>query len=346
MSEHPNRDGAGAFSRPAAIHHVTDAASGLDAWLVLHDVTLGPAFGGIRFCAYPDADAAREDALGLARQMAWKCALAGLPAGGGKVVVHADRLIDRPAACAALGEFIQELGGQFRTAGDLGATADDVRAIQARTGYIVDASRLEGLADAVAAGLVAAMDALAERLESDLASCSVLVQGAGSIGGSLLRRLVGRGVRPQVADPDPAALARALEFPGTVEVAPDQALHQEVAILAPCAVGGVIDLQAAERLRCQAVAGGANRILAEPAAGQRLWKRRIWYAPDFLVNAGAVIEGVFQALRGRPAGEREVARIGERLEALLVEALERDLPPEQVAMERAERLILEARKAR
>ena len=341
-----NSFSASRYSEPSAIHHVTDAASGLDAHVVLHDLTLGPAFGGIRFQTYPNADAAREDALGLARQMAWKCALAGLRAGGGKIVVRADRLTDRPAACAVLGDFIQSLGGQFRTAGDLGATADDVRAIQSRTSYIVEADALEGLADAVAVGLVAAMNALAPRLGLAMASLSVLVQGVGSIGLQLVRRLAEQGVRALVADPNREALSRAIALGADREIPPALALvpEQAVQILSPCAVGGVIDVPTAERLAFRAIVGGANRILAEPEAGERLWRRHIWYAPDFLVNAGAVIEGVFQALEGRPAGEQEVSRIGARLDDLLNEASDRDQPPEQVAVERAERLIREGRR--
>ncbi|MFH0945585.1 MAG: Glu/Leu/Phe/Val dehydrogenase dimerization domain-containing protein, partial [Planctomycetota bacterium] len=303
---------------PAAIHHITDAASGLDAFLVLYDLSLGPAFGGIRFRSYPDAAAAREDAVGLARQMAWKCALAGLDAGGGKAVVRADRLIDRAAACGVLGDFIQGLGGQFRTAGDLGATPDDVRAIQSRTGYIVAPEILEGLADSVAVGLLAAIEALGPRIGSeDLNGLAVAVQGVGDIGLSLVRRLVNRGARPVVADTSREAVGRALELPGVSLVSPDQVLDTSAPVLSPCAVGGVIDREAAGRLRCRAIVGGANRILTGEGTGEELWRRRIWYAPDFLVNSGAVIEGVFLALHSRPAGELEVARIGERVADLM-----------------------------
>ena len=336
-SNRPTQPNSGS---PAAIHHITDAASGLDAFLVLYDLSLGPAFGGIRFRSYLDEAEAREDAVGLARQMAWKCALAGLDAGGGKAVVRTDRLIDRQAACRILGDFIQDLGGQFRTAGDLGATPDDVRAIQARTGYIVDPEILDGLADSVAIGLMAAIEALGPRIGiGGLNRLEVAVQGVGDIGYPLVRRLVAGGARPVVADFSKEAVARALELEGVSSISPDRILESSAPVLAPCAVGGVIDRELAGKLRCRAIVGGANRILAGEGTGEELWRRRIWYAPDFLVNSGAVIEGVFLALHSQPAGEQEVAKIGERVADLMEEAEARDLPPEIVAVERAERRI-------
>lgn len=332
------------LSEPQAVHRLDDEQCGLTAFLVLHDTTLGPAFGGIRFRAYPDDEAAREDAVGLARQMTWKCSLAGMDGGGGKAAVRADCLKDRRAACLVLGDFIESLGGAFRTAGDLGATRRDIEIIASRTRYIVGPEDLSDLGDAAAIGLVAAMEALCPRLgKESVASLEIAVQGLGDIGFSLARRLVEKGARPYVADLDDAALCRARELGGLRVVPPAEIARLAVDVFSPCAVGGVIDARLARELSARAVVGGANRVLADREAGEILWRRRIWYAPDFLVNAGAVIRGGLGLLRGVPGREDEIARIGPRLARLFDEAERLDLEPERLAVRWAVERIRRAR---
>lgn len=321
---------------PAVVHRLDDEASGLAAFIVLDDTTLGPAFGGIRMCSYRSSRQARDDAMGLARQMTLKCAFAGLPAGGGKAVVRVDGLLDRPRACAVLGDFIAALHGRFRTAGDLGVGEEDVRMIAARTRYIVDPARLGDLGDAAAVGLLSAMGALAPRIGSKgLADLRILVQGLGAIGAALVRRLCAAGCRPLVTDIDSRRLARFASACDVVPIDAAAATSTPVDLFAPCAIGGVIDRRVAASLQARAVVGGANRILAEPAAGRILWRRNILYAPDFVVSAGAVIRGAGEILHGSAVADEVIARIGDRVAMLMEAAFERDQPPEVVAEEMA-----------
>lgn len=337
---------AAAFTEPEAIYRVDDEASGLVAFVVLHDTSLGPAIGGVRFRGYDSVDAARDDAVELARAMSWKCVFAEIGGGGGKAVVKADDLIDRKAACEVLGDFIDSLGGKFLTAGDLGATRLDLEWIGARTRFIADEEETGDLGYFSGIGLVSAMEALLPLLEvRALRDLRVAVQGLGSIGLGLVRRLLEKGCMPCVADVDPQAVARAQAL-GPVNVVSADELHRlDVDVLSPCAVGGLIDEGVASALRARAIVGGANRILATPEAGRILWERRVFYAPDFVVNSGALIRGSLAMLRGMPGREDEIERIGRRVGALLEEARRRDRPPEQLAIERAERRIRTARGA-
>ncbi|MFG0317194.1 MAG: Glu/Leu/Phe/Val dehydrogenase dimerization domain-containing protein [Planctomycetota bacterium JB042] len=335
---------ADALGPPARVHRLDDEASGLVAFFVLDDLSLGPAFGGIRMRGYRDDREAREDAAGLARQMTLKCSFAELDAGGGKAVVRADRLVDRARACRVLGDFVESLGGEFRTAGDFGTTRTDLERIAERTRYVVDPADLELFGEASAVGLEAAVTRCAARLGFDgLDGVRVLVQGVGDIGGPLARRLARSGARVTVADPDPVAIDRLRATAAVDVVPPDRALSTETDVLAPCAVGGVLDLETARRLPARAVVPGANRVLASERAGDLLWERGVLVAPDFVVNAGAVIRGALDVLRGAPAREDELAAIGERLDAVFDDADRWNLPPERVAIDRAVARVLSSR---
>ncbi len=330
---------------PEVVHHVTDEACGLSAYVVLDDRTLGPAFGGIRFRGYDSDVQALADACGLARQMTLKCAFAELDAGGGKAVVRTDGLVDRRRACEVLGDFIESLRGAFRTAGDFGATRRDLEILAARTSFIVDPGDVDALGDAVSIGIVAAIEALLPRLGvSQLADLRILVQGLGEIGAPLVRRLAAAGVRPLVAEIDKAALAWVQAELDVEVVPPAAALEAEVDVFSPCAVGGLIGVEAAAAIPARAIVGGANRVLADDAAGDVLWRRGVLYVPDFVVNAGAVIRGATAMLRGVPAREDEVARIGGRVARLFDEAERRDREPAGLAREWACERVARARR--
>jgi leucine dehydrogenase len=333
-------------SGPEAVHRLTQAACGLEAVIVIDDTTLGPAFGGIRIASYPSLAAAEQDAAGLARAMTWKCALAELDGGGGKAAVRADRLTDRRAACAALGAAVEALGGKFLTAGDLGATAADLAAVASRTRFVAREEETGDLGDATAIGVVAAVRAVAARLGArDARDLVVSVQGLGHIGAAVARRLAAAGVRPLVADLDAAAVERVAR---TADVRPAPVatlLEQPVDVFVPCAGGGVVDERIAAVLPARAVIAGANRILASARAGEILWRRGVWCAPDFVTNAGAVIRGGLAMLRGTPGRDDEIERIGGRVASLFDEAAERDEPPEVVAVRRARARIAAARQS-
>lgn len=275
---------------------VRDAASGLEAIVVIDDTTLGPAAGGIRTRVYPDVEAAFAEVAGLARAMTIKCALAGLAAGGGKAVVLDHPGLDRPGAFAALGRAIQDLGGLFRTAGDLGTTAEDLRAMASCCSYVhVD----EGdLAQAVADGAVATMEVLAQRRGTTLASLTVAVQGAGAIGEAVARTARQAGAGVVIADLDQARAARVAEQIGARRVDAAQILTAEADLLSPCAIGGVLTRELVPRLRVWGIAGAANNILATEAVADDLLAARIDHVPDVIASAGAVIHGIGRSVMG------------------------------------------------
>lgn len=267
-----------------------DAASGLEAILAIDDVTLGPAAGGVRTRAYRSPGDALADAAALARAMTVKCALAGLTAGGAKCVVLDHAGLDRARGFRVLGERITELGGLFRTAGDLGTTAADLAAMASRCPWVhADET---GLAAAVAHGLLRCVEACAALRGVGVAGLRVAVQGAGAIGAAVARRLSAAGARLIVADLDAARAHAVAGDTGAAVGDPADILTAPVDVIAPCAVGGVIDVGVARSMRAWAVCGAANNLLASPEAEDALIARDILAVPDVVASAGAVIEGI------------------------------------------------------
>ena len=277
-----------------------DAASGLRAIIALDDLTLGPACGGIRTRAYPDIRAALVDAQQLAAAMTLKCAIAGLPAGGGKTVVLDHPGLDRPAAFRALGAHIEALGGRYRAAGDLGTTRQDLLHAAERTRY-VNTTGVE-LGTATGEGVVNCMRAVAAERGVALADLTVAVQGCGLIGAGVARLLAAQGARLIVADLDEAvAAALACEVGGTIAPVAD-ILLAPCDLVAPCAVGGVLTTEVIERMAAWGVCGGANNQLSDAGALEAMARRGIVYVPDFLASAGAVTYGIAHDLGdGDPA---------------------------------------------
>ncbi len=278
-----------------------DPASGLRAIIALDDVTLGPACGGIRTRAYPAIRDALNDAHKLAAAMTLKCAIAGLPAGGGKTVVIDSPRMDRAAAFRSLGRTIADLGGLYRAAGDLGTTIEDLRHAAEASDY-VDTSGAQ-LGEATGTGIVNCIRAAAaERSIDRLAGLTVAVQGCGLIGAGVATALAAEGARLVVADVDAAradAVAAAL---GGRAVGADAILTVEADILSPCAIGGILTAQIVPAIRAWAICGGANNQLASAAAGTALAERGIAYVPDFLASSGAVIDGIARSvMRTAPA---------------------------------------------
>jgi leucine dehydrogenase len=273
-----------------------DEASGLEAICAIDSVALGPAAGGVRTRAYPSVDDALADAAALARAMTIKCALAGLDAGGGKCVVLDHPRLDRARAFAVLGERVAELGGMFRTAGDLGTTAADLAVMAARCPWVhTDEGSLAG---AVARGLLRCIEACAEVRGARVPELHVAVQGAGAIGGAVVRALVGVGARVTVADVD-LARARALaDETGASLISAAGVLGAKCDVVSPCAIGGVVDVDVARAMRAWAVCGAANNVLDGPAAEDALVERGILFVPDVIASAGAVIEGIGRTVMG------------------------------------------------
>ncbi len=287
----------------------SERSSGLRAVLVIDDLTLGPAAGGIRTRAYPSVEDAVRDAARLARAMTIKCALAGLAAGGGKAVVLDHPGLDRRAAFDLLGRRIEELGGLFRTAGDLGTRAADLETMARHTRYVHTDET--GLCEAVARGLLRCVEACARvHGAAGAAGLRIAIQGTGAIGAAAARVLAAAGVRLVVADVD-ADLARAVaEETGADVVSPEHVLSADVDIVAPCAVGGVVDEAVARSLRAWAVCGAANNVLSDARAAEALRRRGVLHVPDVIASAGAVIHGIGRSVMGLADPEPLIDALG------------------------------------
>ncbi len=289
------------------------------AVLALDSTRLGPAFGGIRRRAYRAWDEARADALRLSRAMTYKCALAGLPAGGGKMVVPwgddaPGRALGREVVYDAIGRAVARLDGAYVCGPDVGTSAADLDRVRARTRWVNPAENDAGRA--TAAGVRAGLRAVLRVLHGDPqpAGHAFVVQGLGAVGGALAAGLVREGARVWGADPDPRARARA-RAAGVDLVEPEAAPRVPCDVWLPCALGDILAGVALEDLGCRAICGSANNQIEDPARARALAARGILHAPDVVVSAGAVIEGVWTVLDPDPARARErIARDLARIE--------------------------------
>jgi leucine dehydrogenase len=322
---------------------VRDAPSGLRALIAIHDTTLGPAAGGVRTRPYPDEWSALREATHLARAMTYKCALAGLPCGGGKIVVMEGRDLARARAFEALGAAVESLGGLVRTAGDMGTHPADLRAMERRTRYVhLDAQGLD-LHGATARGVVHAIAAAADALElGALAGLHVVVQGAGVIGTAVARALVQAGARVSLADLLSARAQAVAREVGAEAIDATAAATTPCDVFAPCAAGGVIDTFVADHVPCRIVCGAANNPLEDELALERLEARGVLYVPDFVASAGAVIEGIGASVLGLADRTELIDRIGDTTRRVIVAAREREASTLAVARALAEERIAEA----
>jgi len=322
----------------------SDRASGLRALLAIDDVSLGPAAGGIRTWRYANLAAAVQDAAALARAMTIKTALTGLDAGGGKIVVLDHPGLDRPAAFARLGQFIEELGGLMQTAGDLGTTAEDLAAVARHTSY-VQTSHAD-LTAATARTLVRCAEACGEVAgRGGLRGLRVAVQGCGAIGDAVARALAAAGAHLLVGDVDAARAQRTASATGARMVPAEGVLLEDVDMVCPCAVGGVVTTALADRLKAWAVCGAANNVLAEPGAERRLAERGILFVPDVLASSGAIIKGVTSVIMRLPDSAPLIDAVGEIARSILTESQESRRPATEIAQERARARLAAARAA-
>ncbi len=326
------------FEEVIAIH---DRDSNLRGFLGLHDTSVGPAFGGIRRWNYLDEDRALRDCLRLSRAMSHKCAIAGLSAGGGKLVVIDRPDLDVEGAYRAIGAYVERLGGRFYTGPDVGTGDRELACVASKTRFVTDPGpRGPGqLAEATAEGVFRGMEAALRHLDGavDWKERSVVVQGLGEVGSGLARRLVEHGARVRAAEIDPERALLVHEDLDIELIDPSSEFDVACDILAPCALGGILHDLTLTRLRCRIVAGAANNVLARAGHADRLHEMGIFYVPDFVINAGALIRGALFHLEGRL---EPVAAIGTRIEktaaGLFERARERNLVPARLAVIEAE----------
>ena len=324
-----------------------DTKTGLRAIIAVHSTRLGPGLGGIRIREYANEDAALTDALRLSQAMSYKNACAGLNFGGAKAVLFGPIPSNRRAVFLAMGDIVNGLAGRYVATEDMGMTEPDISVLNEVTKYAVGRSREAGgsgdpsphTSQGVFVGIRAAMRAAG--LGDDFSGKRVAVQGCGSVGLGLIAHLLDAGAEVVAADTVDQGVQAAREF-GAEVVAPDEILFEEVDIVAPCAIGAVINEQSIPRLRCKVVAGGANNQLAENADAQRLADRNIIYAPDFVINAGGVINvGDELDPKGYDEArvERRVAAIEQTLDDIFAEARESNTTTDSIAVARAKRRI-------
>lgn len=316
---------------------VRDRAARATFLLAVHDTRLGPAHGGIRRASYPDLEAAARDVVQLAQAMTWKCALAEVPAGGGKCVLLDHAELDRAQAYRAVGRAVAQLGGRFFTGPDVGTTDGDLREVATATTCVaVPAAAPEvgpgDLAEATAIGVHAALQALAERLGRSVDGLRVLVQGLGATGARLATRLAQNGARLLVSDVRADAVAAVVAATGAQAIEPDRVLATPCDVFAPCAFGGVLTIPAARALPALGVCGSANNVFAEPAAAHELHRRGVLAVPDFVANAGALIQGATWHLTGVRVDAARLQRIGATTGELLDRARAQRVPPIELAL--------------
>lgn len=273
-----------------------DEAAGLKAIIAIHDTTLGPALGGCRMWTYATEEEAIMDALRLARGMTYKAAAAGLNLGGGKTVVIGNPKTDKSEGLfRALGRYIQSLNGRYITAEDVGTNVHDMDIIHTETNYVTGISKAYGSSGnpspMTALGVFRGMQATAKAAlgTDDLAGKTVAIQGLGSVGYGLAQHLKEVGANLIVTDINDEAISRAVGELGAKAVGLSEIFEAECDIFAPCALGAIINDDTIEKLRCKVVAGSANNQLAEDRHGDRLHEKGILYAPDYVINAGGLM---------------------------------------------------------
>ncbi|MBL8773978.1 MAG: Glu/Leu/Phe/Val dehydrogenase [Phenylobacterium sp.] len=344
-----------AFEGHEGVHAFSDEKSGLKAIIAVHSTARGPAAGGCRMWPYASAAEALDDALKLSRAMSYKNAMADLDLGGGKSVIIGDsRTQKTPALFEAFGRAVEDVGGKYWTAEDVGVSVADLQHARRRTRYVAG---LEGHPAAsgdpspvTAEGVFRGVRLCVRRaLNRELDGVRVAIQGVGNVGGYLARKLHAAGARLVLTDVNGEALRRVAAETGAEIVPPSAIFDADVDVFAPCALGGAVSLDTLPRIRARIIAGGANNQLADAEAGLELFRRGILYAPDYVINGGGIINvaGEIRALdRGEafdPAWvDQKLDRLALTLEEVLEQARVERRPSHEVANEIARARILGA----
>ena len=343
-----------AFDDPAFDDHervvfCRDAATGLKAIIAIHSTALGPAAGGCRLWNYESGDAALHDVLRLSQGMSYKNAMAGLNFGGGKAVIIKTPDFDGSEALyEKFGDFVEKLNGDYITAEDVGMSMSIMETIARRTSHVTGLPVKTGHAGGdpspktafgVFKGIEAAVGFKLGR--DELRGLTVAVQGVGHVGYYLCKYLFGAGAKLIVSDLDDSRVQRVCEEFAATAVPVDEILCQDADVLAPCALGAILDELSIPKLKVSIVAGGANNQLQTPADGQRLADAGILYAPDYVINGGGIINVACEY-----AGDVEdaevndlVATIGPRLTRIFEEASASGEPTNVIADAQARKII-------
>jgi leucine dehydrogenase len=274
-----------------------DAPTGLRSIIAIHSTALGPAAGGCRMWPYASTEAALADVLRLSRGMSYKNAMAELPFGGGKAVILGDSQRDKTRQLfRAFGSLVESLAGRYVTAEDVGTTTADIEEVAQMTRFVSGRGRRPGSAGGdpapkTALGVYLGMKTAVEFAtgQPDLGGLRIAVQGVGGVGYHLCRLLAADGAVLKVADVRESLTRRACDEFGATAVPPDEILSASVDVLAPCALGAILNARTIPTIRARVIAGAANNQLAEDQDGTALHQAGILYAPDYVINAGGII---------------------------------------------------------
>lgn len=329
----------------AVIHF--DRESGTWMFVCVHSTALGPAGGGTRMRVYSEPADGLADAMKLSAMMTVKMAVANADRGGGKAVLAVPELPGGDARRQVLlryADLVTSLGGTYRTAGDMNISPSDLDIVAERCPWVYGTTGRGGNSGrGTARGVLHGIRASVERVfgSADLNGRTVLVQGVGAVGRDLARLLADDGARVLVSDVDDA---RAKETGFDIVAAAD-AIATECDVYAPCAVGGTLNADSIPRLRCKIVAGSANNQLGDSADAQRLADRGILYAPDFVINAGGVLQllGLEESGWDEDELERNLAGIGDTLRQLYRDADAKGVTPEAAAEQLASERVAAAK---
>lgn len=318
-----------------------DEKSGLRTIIAIHSTALGPALGGTRFYPYASEDDALRDVLRLARGMTFKAAAAGLDLGGGKAVIIGDprEMAHDERLWRVYGRYVDSLHGRYITAEDVGTGTRDLAIVRKETRWAVGMPVEEGgsgdPSPATARGLMAGLRAAMRYRwgDTDLTGKRVAVQGVGKVGIDYVRRLTEAGAEVIAADVYEPNLQKAVDLYGVKAVSPDEILFVDCDILSPCALGNVLNADTIPKVACEIVAGSANNQLGEADDADLLAERGILYAPDFVVNAGGLIN-VFEEIQGYSADRAalHIDEIEQRTELILKRAEREGINPHLAAV--------------
>ena len=333
--------------------HCIDEESGLNAIIAIHSTRLGPAVGGCRMRPYASFDEAVTDALRLSRGMTYKSAMVHLPMGGGKSVIIGDPQTEKSEALLrAMGRFVNTLEGKYLTAEDSGIRVQDLLVMAKETRWVSGFHQKKKAGGEVSSGDPSPVTALGvyEGIKAALdykfgkksvAGVRIAVQGVGNVGANLVRMLAADGAELVISDVDHLAVNRLVDELDIKSVPAELILEQDVDILAPCAMGGVVNADSLKVIKASIIAGAANNQLSRPEIGCLLRKKDILYAPDYVINAGGIIDVYFEE-SGYDYEKvmAKVRHIGDALREIFQQADERKLPTHQVADEIAEKIFM------
>ena len=341
------------FDSHESVQYFSDDASGLRAIVAIHSTAMGPAAGGCRWWQYVNEDAAITDALRLSRGMTYKNAIAGLPFGGGKAVILTQQGQQNPRELfKAFGQCVESLHGQYVTAADMGVTIENMRVVQKYTSYVSGLQQTNNAdsgdpAPWTAYGIFLGIKAAVEKKfgTDKIKGLRIAVQGVGNVGYQLCKLLHTEGAILTVADINTANIARIQRELSVTTVNPEEILSEDVDVLSPCALGGILNSRTIPDIKAAIIAGCANNQLEVEQDGYEIAKRGILYAPDYVINAGGIINVAREYLGNSNKDQlsKEIGRIPERLSELFSIADRTDRPTHVIADEMAQSIVANAK---